>query len=77
MFLPPGSYAISVTAPGYLPENFNASITSGTTSSVHEVDLNQSKVPVPEFNGISVVIFTVAGLSSYLISRRRRKNKCR
>ena len=77
MFLPPGSYAISVAAPGYLPENFNASITSGTTSSVHEVDLNQSKVPVPEFNGISVVIFTVASLSSYLISRRRRKNKCR
>ncbi|MGO9643109.1 MAG: hypothetical protein ACLPY5_00010 [Candidatus Bathyarchaeia archaeon] len=72
MFLPPGNYAISVTSPGFLPDYFNASITSGTTSSVREVDLNQSNIPVPEFSGISVIFFTVSGLSTFLISRRRR-----
>ena len=75
MFLPPGGYAISVTSPGFLPENFNSSITSGNTLSVREVDLNQSHVPVPEFSGLTMIFATVVGLSTCLVSKRRNRRK--
>jgi hypothetical protein len=50
------------------------SVTSGTESTIHEVDLNQSNVPVPEFNGIAITVFTTIGLSWFIIGRKRRNS---
>ena len=64
-------YTIIFNAPGYAPQTWKAAISSGQVGSGQNVYLEESNIPVSEFNGITIVISTL-GASLYLLRRRRK-----
>lgn len=74
MFLPAGTYNLSVSAPGYKPYSGSISVSDGSSSAIN-VYLEQSGVPVPEFPAQAVSIVVVAALAAALLSKRATKRK--
>ncbi len=71
-FLPTGNYKFSISEPGYAPQTWSASVSSGQTGTGQNVYLEQSNIPVPEFSGVAVVAFSALAASVYLLKRRRK-----
>jgi hypothetical protein len=73
MYVPSGSYNVTVVEPGYLAYTNAVSVAPGSASSINFY-LEQSHVPVPEFpSGIVLSITLVLTLSAALLAMRRRK----
>jgi hypothetical protein len=74
-YLPPGSYSMTISAPGITSQTQSFVVTAGQSSSVgggQTLYMEQSNIPVPEFSGIAIVAFSALAASLYLLRRRRR-----
>jgi hypothetical protein len=71
VFLPSGNYEFTINEPGYAPQTWAYSVSSGQTGTGANVYLEQSQIPVPEFT-VAVVAFAALAASLYLLKRRRK-----
>jgi len=67
----PGTYTMSINAPGYAAQTFTVSVSPGQQGLGQNVYLEQNNIPVPEFSGIAVIAFSALAASVYLLRRRR------
>jgi hypothetical protein len=71
-FLLPGTYKVTISAPGYAPQTVSYTVTSGQTGTGANVYMQQNQVPVPEFSTVAIVAFSALAASLYLLRRRRK-----
>ena len=74
-YLAPGSYTMTISAPGIASQTSSFTVTAGQSSGVgtgQQLYMEQSNIPVPEFSGIAIVAFSALAASLYLLRRRRR-----
>lgn len=69
----PGSviYGFSLNAPGYVPQKWKAAVSSGMSGTGNNLYLEQTNIPVPEFNTTLTITFSVLVTSLYLLRRKR------
>jgi len=70
MFVPVGIYNVTVIQPGYRAYTNIVTVSDGSTSSINFI-LEQSHVPVPEYQPSMAVIVMVLALAAALVIRRR------
>jgi len=66
------AFTFTLNAPGYAPYSWVAQVPAGSTGTGQNVYLEQSSIPVPEFNVIAAVTFSTLAASIILLQRRRR-----
>jgi len=71
MFVPVGTYNVTVLEAGYVLTSSSVSVSDGSSSTIN-FNLEQSHVPVPEFPASSTLIL-LAALSIAMVALRRRK----
>jgi hypothetical protein len=69
---PSDTAMLTITIPGHESQSASVSISDGMSSTGQNFYLEQSGIPVPEFSGIAVVVFSALAASLYLLRRRRR-----
>lgn len=74
MFVPAGSYNVTVQEPGYKPYSSAVSVSAGSASTINFY-LEQSHVPVPEFPTGMISVIAVAALSASVLALRRTRRK--
>jgi len=70
-YVTPGTYKFTISSPGYATQSWSVSVNPGQNGQGQNLYLEQSNIPVPEFNGILIV--TISTLGAALILRRRRQ----
>ena len=70
MFVPVGLYNVTIIQPGYLPYSNTVAVSDGSTSSINFY-LEQSHVPVPEFQPNLTLMVMILTLGAALVIRRR------
>jgi hypothetical protein len=70
-YLPTGKYTFTISEPGYAPQTWAYSVSSGQTGTGANVYLEQSQIPIPEFSTVTVVAFSALAASLYILKRRR------
>jgi hypothetical protein len=74
-YLLPGTYSMTLAGPGYVPTPMGTiAVTEGQTGvpgSGNNVGLPPSNIPVPEFSGMAIVVFSALAASLYLLRRKR------
>ena len=73
MYLSGGSYSLTISSPGIASQTLSVAVTGGEVGTAGNVYMQQSNIPVPEFNSIIIVAFAALGASIYILQRRRRK----
>src|SRR5208283_4422969 len=73
MYLTPGNYQMTISSPGVASQTFSVAVTGGEASTAANVYMQQSNIPVPEFSGMAVVVFSALAASVYLLRRRHRR----
>jgi len=76
LYLPPGTYNVTVSEPGYLQSSQSVAVSNGS-SSVITMYLYQSKVPVPEFQPQLISAVLMLALAGVLVAKRRAKRALR
>lgn len=76
MFVPTGSYNVTVTEPGYLSYSISVIVSDGSANSIN-FTLEESHVPVPEFQPNVTLIVMVLTLAGALVLRRRSTRRSR
>jgi len=75
-YLPAGQYSMTLSGPGYATTPMGTiSVTDGETAvpgTGVNIGLPPTNIPVPEFSGIAIVVFSALAASLYLLRRRRR-----
>ena len=74
MFVPTGTYNLTVSPPGYKAYSSMVSVSDGSSSSA-SFYLEQSHVPIPEFPTQGVALIIVIALATSLLTRKRAQNK--
>ena len=74
MFVPAGTYNLTVDAPGYKPYSSSVSVSDGS-SSMASFYLEQSGVPIPEFPAQAVSLIVAMALAVTLLARKTAKRK--
>lgn len=74
MFLPAGTYKLTISAPGYKAYSSSVAVSDGSSSTVN-LYLEQSGVPIPEFPAQAVSMIVVMALAVTLLSRKAMKRK--
>ncbi len=69
MFIPVGNYNVTVTEPGYVSYSTSVSV-SGGSSSVINFYLEESHVPIPEFQSELVSVVLVLSLIAVLLRKK-------
>jgi len=69
MFVPVGVYNVTVVSPGYKANSMSVSVGDGSSSAVNFY-LEQSGVPVPEFQPADFSIVLFVAVASVLLARR-------
>lgn len=72
LFLPVGYYNVTATEPGYVPHTMFVSVSDGS-SSVINFYLEESRIPVPEFQPQMVPLVLVFALAATLAAKRATK----
>ncbi|HKM76083.1 MAG TPA: hypothetical protein VJZ32_06670 [Candidatus Bathyarchaeia archaeon] len=72
MYLPGGSYSLTIASPGIASQTLSIAVTGGEVGTAGNVYMQQSNIPVPEFINIAIVAFSSLAASAYLLRRRRR-----
>jgi hypothetical protein len=65
-------YTFNLNAPGYAPQTWKAAVSTGQTGTGQNLYLEQTNIPVPEFNALAVISFSALAANLYLLRRRRR-----
>jgi hypothetical protein len=66
------AYKFTLSSPGTVAQSWTVAVSSGMTGVGQNVYLEQSNIPVPEFNGLAVVAISALAASLYLLRRRRK-----
>ena len=74
MYVPVGTYNLTVSPPGYVAHSSMISVSDGSSSTA-SFYLDQSHVPVPEFPAQTVLITMIMALAVTLLTRRAVKRK--
>ena len=74
MFVPTGSYNVTVIQPGYLSYSNAVAVSDGSTSHIN-FTLEQSHVPVPEFQPNLALVVMILTLGAALVIRKRSKKR--
>jgi len=72
MYVPQGTYNVTVVEPGYVPYSSAVSVSAGSASTINFY-LEQSHVPVPEFPSGMASAIAVLALAAVLVAARRTK----
>ncbi|MGD0424907.1 MAG: hypothetical protein ABSA92_15840 [Candidatus Bathyarchaeia archaeon] len=67
----PGTYQLTISSPGYAPQSWSIAVTPGMNAQGQNLYLEQSNIPVPEFNGLIVAAVSALAASLYVLRRRR------
>lgn len=70
MFVPVGTYNVTVIEPGYKAYSNTVSVSDGSTTSINFI-LEQSHVPIPEYPPNGALVVMVLALAAALVVRRR------
>jgi hypothetical protein len=74
MFVPSGTYNLTVDAPGYKTYSLSVSVSEGSSSAA-TFYFEQSHVPIPEFPTQALPLIVAIALAVMLLSRKSRKRK--
>jgi hypothetical protein len=74
MFVPAGTYNLTVNAPGYKPHSLTVAVSEGSPS-MASFYLEQSGVPIPEFPAQALSMIIAIALAVTLLSRKSTKRK--
>jgi len=72
MYLPAGYYNVTAVEPGFVPHTIFVAVSDGSSSSINFY-LEQSHIPVPEFQPQMILIVMVVALTATLLAKRARK----
>jgi len=72
MFVPQGSYNVTVVEPGYVSFSTSVAVSAGSASTIN-VYLEESHLPVPEFPSGMISAVAVLALAAVLVATRRTK----
>ena len=72
MYLPAGYYNVTAIEPGFVPHTIFVAVSDGSSSSINFY-LEQSHIPVPEFQPQMILIVMVVALTATLLAKRARK----
>jgi hypothetical protein len=74
MFVPEGSYNVTVNPPGYRAYSMSVAVSDGSSSAVNFY-LEQSGVPVPEFQPSTFAIALFVAMASVLLAKRATRRR--
>jgi hypothetical protein len=75
IFLPPGSYNLSISSPGFKTYNGALAVSEGSASSI-TVYLYESGIPIPEFPvQIASIVMIISLAAAVLLTKRATKRK--
>ena len=74
LFVPVGTYNLTVSPPGYAAHSSMVSVSDGSSSTV-SFYLEESHIPIPEFPTQMVSVIVVMALAVTLLTRRTTKRK--
>jgi hypothetical protein len=74
MFVPQGTYNVTVVQPGYVPYTSVAAVSAGSASTINFY-LEESHVPVPEFPSGMVSAIAVLAFAAVLVAVKRSKRR--
>ena len=74
MYVPQGTYNVTVVEPGYLSYSSSVAVAPGSASTINFY-LEESHVPVPEFPSGTVSAITLFALAAVLIATKRTKRR--
>lgn len=74
MFVPVGTYNVTVTIPGYKPYSMSVAVSDGGTSNINFY-LEESGVPIPEFQPSEFALMVFVALASVLLAKRAAKRR--
>lgn len=74
MYVPTGTYNLTVSPPGYKAHSSMVSVADGSSSSA-SFYLEQSHVPIPEFPTQGVALIVAIALATTLLTRKSTKHK--
>ena len=74
MYVPQGTYNVTVVEPGYVPYSSVVAVSPGSASTINFY-LEQSHIPVPEFPSGMALAVTVLALAAVLVATRRTRRK--
>ena len=70
MYLPGGSYSLTIASPGIASQTLSIAVTSGEVGMAGNLYMQQSNIPVPEFRGLAVVVLASLAVSLYILRKR-------
>jgi len=70
MYLPGGSYSLTIASPGIASQTVSIAVTSGEVGMAGNLYMQQSNIPVPEFRGLAVVVLASLAVSLYILRKR-------
>jgi hypothetical protein len=65
------TYKMTISMPGIASQTFNLAVSSGMPGTGANLYLQESNIPVPEFNGLIIAAFSALAASVYVLRRRR------
>jgi hypothetical protein len=74
MYVPQGTYNVTVIEPGYVPYSSVVAVSPGSASTINFY-LEESHVPVPEFPSGMVLAVTVLALAVVLVAAKRTRRR--
>jgi hypothetical protein len=74
MFVPQGTYNVTVVQPGYVPQGSIVAVSAGSANTINFY-LEESHVPVPEFPSGMVSAIAVLAFAAVLVAVKRNKRK--
>jgi hypothetical protein len=74
MYVPVGTYNLTVSPPGYVAHSSMVSVSDGSSSTA-SFYLEESHIPIPEFPAQMVSAIVVMALAVTLLARRSNKGK--
>ena len=74
MFVPQGTYNVTVVEPGYVTQDSVVAVSAGSSSTINFY-LEESHVPVPEFPSGMISAIAVLAFTAVLVAVRRTKRK--
>ncbi len=72
MYVPTGTWTLTVTEPGYKPQSMPVVISNGATLGINFY-LERSQVPIPEYDQVIAPVILAFGLALAVLVSRRRK----
>jgi hypothetical protein len=74
MYVPQGTYNVTVVQPGYVPQGNIVAVSAGSASTINFY-LEESHVPVPEFPSGMASVIAVLAFAAVLVAVKRTKRR--